>query len=80
MCDGDCKCDEKKKNPIYDKLAELSRFMGDHITRDDNGNTLLPQPLVYDTTLEKATKLQFCGWAISLNSDGTWYVEDTSGG
>lgn len=24
--------------------------------------------------------LQFCGWSINLNEDGTWFWEDTTGG
>lgn len=24
--------------------------------------------------------LQFCGWSITLKTDGDWYLEDTTGG
>ena len=79
-CDGDCKCgDKESKEGTFDRLAELERFMEGDLTIEDR-MPKLPKPWIIRSGLEKATKLQFCGWAISLNSNGTWYVEDTSGG
>lgn len=77
-CDGDCDCKDKKEEDKFDKLAELKRFMEDHLIIDKT-MVKLPKPWVRTDELG-AIKLQFCGWAISLNSNGTWYVEDTSGG
>ena len=79
-CDGDCKCGGKEsKEDTFNSLDELERFMKDNLIVEGT-MPKLPKPWIIRSGLEKATKLQFCGWAISLNSDGTWYVEDTSGG
>ena len=79
-CDGGCKCKEEKKEEVtFDKLAELDRFLdGNTIRKQFNDVDMLVSPIVRKAATE--TVLQFCGWAISLNSNGTWFVEDTSGG
>ena len=79
-CDGDgnCKCGEKKDKVGFDSLAELERFMKDDLIID---KTMVKLPKAWVRTNELgAIKLQFCGWAISLNANGTWFVEDTRGG
>ena len=57
------------------KRLEKVRFLLDNEPKDTFFKEVLPI-----THNENQVILQFNGWSIILNEDGTWYWEDTTGG
>jgi hypothetical protein len=76
-------------NPV-NRVNELKGFFEEEPTIEDLEDRAETQPLFLDFKKKgysihtypghDSMSLQFWGWAIVLNEDGTWFWEDTSGG
>lgn len=63
-------------SPLYFKLEEIRRFLDNTLANGGNPNKYTVR--VYDGSTR--VDIQFCGWALVLLPNGTWFCEDTSGG
>jgi hypothetical protein len=72
-----------KQHPGGQKLSTLKDYLAEAHTRWSNEYWNAQRGVVDPIAIchnKEVVFLQFCGWSINLYADGTWIVEDTSGG